>query len=91
MQMRKDRNDQTLDFNCDFYYKDYTLTCLGEFTDKPISSTVTVTVPLITNLVRIARGAELLMQIEQKQTKVNTKPETWKNEEMKEVKRRKKD
>ena len=64
---------------CNMKFKDFAYTCVavGSMRGTSVTTTAEVTIPFLTNEVEIPRGAELLLQVEEKppQDKTNTKVE----------------
>ena len=53
---------------CNMKFKDFVYTCVavGPMRDTSVTTTAEVTIPFLTNEVEIPRGAELLLQVEEK-------------------------
>jgi hypothetical protein len=67
-------------FNCNLIYTSFSVVCVGSCKDTPVSSTFEVTVPFITNSMRVAKDEELIMEITANVTTRVKRKETWKDD-----------
>ena len=66
---------------CNMKFKEsgYTCVAVGKLRDTSVTTTAEVTIPFLTNEVEIPRGAELLLQVEEKTTGKH-KNRNWKDQ-----------
>ena len=67
---------------CNMKFKEFAYTCVavGSMRGTSVTTTAEVTIPFLTNEVEIPRGAELLLQVEEKTQQKKHKNRNWKDQ-----------
>ena len=76
---------------CNMKFKEFAYTCVtvGSMRGTSVTTTAEVTIPFLTNEVEIPRGAELLLQVEEKTQQKTHKNRNWKDQVAEDTRKKK--
>ena len=76
---------------CNMKFKEGAYTCVanGSMRGTSVTTTAEVTIPFLTNEVEIPRGAELLLQVEEKAQQKQHTHRTWKDQQAEDTRKQK--